>query len=58
MTRAQNVRVRLGGSGSMDECFPPKPKGMHWRTYRRLEADDEAADNIWAAAMMGKFGIS
>ena len=30
---------------------------MHWRTYRRLEAQDEAADNIWAAALMGKFGI-
>jgi hypothetical protein len=37
----------------MDEGFPPKPKGMHWRTYRRLKA----ADNIWAAGMMEKFGF-
>jgi hypothetical protein len=57
VTRAQNVRIKLGGSGSMDDGFPPKPKGMHWRTYRRLEATDEAADNIWAAAMLGKFGF-
>ena len=57
LTRAQNKRVRLGGSGSLDEAFPPKPKGMHWRTYNRLAAEDEEADNLWGAVMMGKFGL-
>lgn len=57
ITRAQGIRTKLGGSASMDEWFPPKPKGMHWRTYYRLEAEDEAADNYWAVAVMGKFGI-
>jgi hypothetical protein len=34
--RAQKIRTRLGGSVSMFEDFPDKPKGMHWRTYDRL----------------------
>jgi hypothetical protein len=35
-SRAQDIRVRLGGSASLIEPLPPKPKGMHWRTYDRL----------------------
>jgi len=52
LTRAQNVRIKLGGSGSMDDFFPPKPKGMHWRTYRRLYEQDQAQEEIWAAYLM------
>lgn len=36
LTRAQQTRRRLGGSGSLMEPFPPRPRGMHERTYRRL----------------------
>jgi len=25
--------MKLGGSGSMADTFPDKPKGMHWHTY-------------------------
>lgn len=53
ISRAQKIRERLGGSGSMDEGFPPKPKGMHWKTYRRLEAQDEAADQQFAVLLAG-----
>jgi hypothetical protein len=41
----------------MDE-FPPKPHGMHWATYRRLEALEAAADNQWMAAVVARFGRS
>jgi hypothetical protein len=46
-SRSQAIRVRLGGSASLFEPLPPKPKGMHWRTYDRLcrravEADEES----------------
>jgi len=44
LSQAQNLRVRLGGSGSLDEPFPPKPKGMHWKTYERLELRADAAE--------------
>jgi hypothetical protein len=50
LTRAQAIRERLGGSGSMAEDFPGKRKGMHWKTYWRLCKEYEEADNI---ALMG-----
>lgn len=39
LRRAQTIRMRLGGSGNMLELFPPKPKGMHWHTYIRLQQE-------------------
>ena len=39
-SRVHKLRERLGVSGSLDEPFPLKPKGMHWKTYRRLEAKE------------------
>ena len=40
----QNIRRRLGGSTSLAEPFPPKPKGMHWNTYLRLRNKAEYAE--------------
>lgn len=40
----QNIRMRLGGSTSIAEPFPPKPKGMHWNTYIRLKNKAEYAE--------------
>ena len=54
ITRAQKIRERLGGDGSIDDLFPEKPKGMHWKTYNRLEAIDEHALNLWNI-MISKF---
>ena len=38
LTKAQAIRVRLGGLPGCAYDFPEKPKGMHWRTYYRLRA--------------------
>jgi hypothetical protein len=46
LSRAQDIRVRLGGSASLDEPFPGKPKGMHWKTYDRLRAVSERCAHI------------
>ena len=37
--------------------LPPKPKGMHWRTYERLAERYAAYDNQWAIEAMRRFGI-
>src|SRR5215472_3911589 len=39
---AQTIRMKLGGSGSLADKFPDRPKGMHWRTYYQLK--EEAGD--------------
>jgi hypothetical protein len=36
ISKAQKIRRRLGGSPSLMEPFPPKPRGMHWNTYSQL----------------------
>ncbi len=49
---AQRIRVRLGGSANMLEPFPPKPRGMHWRTYARLAREAAAAEGVHHAAFV------
>ena len=56
--RARKIWRRLGGSNCLIEEFPPRPRGMHWATYRRLEALEAAADNQWMAAVVARFGPS
>ncbi len=34
---AQKLRLRLGGSPSLGDAFPDKPRTMHWKTYRKLK---------------------
>jgi len=49
LERWQKLRERLGSVGSLDDPFPPKPKGMHWATYRRLLQRDEELAEQWEA---------
>ena len=56
--RARKIRRRLGGSDCLMEEFPPRPRGMHWATYRRLEALEAAADNQWMVAVVARVGRS
>jgi len=43
-SKAEKVRLRLGGSRSLDETFPDKPKGMWWRTCEHLRETSERAE--------------
>jgi hypothetical protein len=46
--KSQKIRMRLGGSPNMlEEEFPDKPKGMHWRTYERWRRVHNAAEERW-----------
>lgn len=46
-TVARGVRYRLSGPdyAVFNDALPPKPKGMHWRTYEREIARIEALEN-------------
>jgi len=44
--KARNIRKRCGGSDSMFDPFPGKPKGMHWRTYWHLRDTAEQARHL------------
>ena len=51
LLKAQRIRMKLGGSANMTLPFPPKPKGMRWRTYHRLEAADAGGTMRWVTGM-------
>lgn len=55
-TRVLKIRQRLGSDSGIDDVFPEKPKGMHWKTYNRLRAEAEHQQDQWAAGIMQKWG--
>ena len=54
-THALKIHERLGGKGGIDVLLPPKPKGMHWKTYERLQDREERLQQAWAIGIAGKF---
>jgi hypothetical protein len=52
-TQALKIRERLGSKGGIDEPFPEKPKGMHWKTYHRLQAREARLQQQWALGITG-----
>lgn len=57
LLQVQKLRMGLGGSASLCDPFPDKPKGMHWQTYRRLEAQYEELQTRWTVAAMRRLGF-
>jgi hypothetical protein len=57
--RASKLWQRLGGDPD-DDLIPPRPRGMHCRTYERLIAEAERAEGLAgasiAASMSKRFG--
>jgi len=55
MFKSKRIRAKLGGTGSLIDDFPPKPKGMHWRTYWRLLKEAMDAERPFWASMAKYF---
>jgi hypothetical protein len=58
LRRAQAIRLRLDGSASTIEPFPPKPKNMHQKTYDRLARKCEALERAMWQAAARRFGLN
>ena len=55
LSKAQAIRVRLGGSAAMHHPFPAEPKRMRWKTYRLLRARSEES---WVGSLNAALGDS
>jgi hypothetical protein len=58
MHRAHNIQQHLGGQPGFAYPFPPKPKGMHWRTYRRWQFKYQKAKYKALAALAERFDLA
>jgi len=56
MEKARAIRKRLGGGDDLWEPFPDKPKGMHWKTYYRLQKEAEHASRFSLVLAERQFG--
>ena len=57
MRKARKIRERMGGSASLSDSFPDKPKNMHWKTYWRLRERSENANTLSCLIIGQRFGI-
>ena len=56
-SRADTIRKRLGWKAGILNGNGGKPKGMHWRTFDRLQAAHDVHINQALAGMSAKFGL-
>ena len=55
--RADKLRKRLGWEPGILNGNGWKPKGMHWRTFERLQASHDFYVNAAVAGMAAKMGL-
>lgn len=55
--RADTIRRRLGWEPGILNGNGLKPKGMHWRTFERLQGQHDAHVNAALAGMAAKLGL-
>jgi hypothetical protein len=46
LAQARKIRERLGGDANVLNPLPPKPFGMHWRTYDRFADAPRQIDRL------------
>lgn len=55
MAAADKVRDKYGMQAGFAYSFGDRPKGMHWKTYRRLETRDRAMSEAIERALLRQF---
>ena len=55
--QADKLRERLGWIPGILHGSGPKPKGMHWRTFERLQAKHDALVQVAFAEMGRMLGL-
>ncbi len=58
LTKAQRIRMKLGGSANMLEPFPDKPTHMRWATYYRLCEADAVGAMTWVRGLRTRLACS
>jgi len=54
----KSIAIRTGlGQQAFGQAFPPKPKGMHQRTYERLRYECNALDTVGWHLTLKRFGL-
>lgn len=53
LSLARYIRESLGGTGSLEDSFPPRPTGMRLREYLRLYFNAVAAEERWLVGVAG-----
>ena len=56
--RANKVRARLGGDASMASSFPERPKGMHLKTFSRLQSELSRAELQGFTILVERLGVT
>ena len=56
LDRAFAIKIKRGGKAGCQYPFPPKPKGMHWRTYNAHRDDYEETYRRANLATLARFG--
>lgn len=57
VTKAYKLRRRLGGEVRIDDYLPPKPKGMHCKTYNRICMEIQKAERSSLMMIAARFGF-
>jgi len=57
LTKCQKIRIKLGGSPSTFDAFPPKPKRMHYSTYNKLRYTVQIKEEAMLGALAKSFNF-
>jgi hypothetical protein len=57
LRKADKIRDRMGWGCGVLNGLEPKPKGMHWRTYRRLCAEHESLVEVALGNQVQRYGF-